>query len=161
MQDKATLLPRFADKIKIDEHSCWIFNAAKDRAGYGRFCHEGKNILAHRYAYEQLLGPIPDGLHLDHYRNNEGPRNAPCSKACCNPEHLEAVPHAVNVRRGRGGQYQASRTHCPQGHEYNERNTYHYTKPAGTPGRGCRVCRGIRSRECRARKNGRQGKSNV
>lgn len=112
---------------------CWIWTAHLNRAGYGqvnRGATEGR-ALVHRVVYEHEVGPIPDGLELDHL----------CSvPACCNPAHLEAVTHAENVRRGRAGdsvrQRAAERTHCANGHPY-EGDNYRITKQGR---RRCRVC---------------------
>lgn len=143
------LSDRFSSKFIVNEHGCWLWTASKNKGGYGQFGFNGKMVKAHRYAYEQLVGPIPDGYDLDHFRNNEGPRNAPCSTSCCNPAHLEPVTRKVNARRGRAGQhgFNSGKTHCKQGHEYNEENTYHHTKASGGPARDCRVCNRIRKRE--------------
>jgi hypothetical protein len=74
---------------------CWIWQLSVTRAGYGSIggSREGTK-LAHRVYYEQAHGPVPEGLELDHL----------CRvPVCCNPDHLEAVTHAENVRRGHTG----------------------------------------------------------
>lgn len=74
---------------------CWNWLKFKDRHGYGHKnlprAEGGKPVLAHRWVYEQLRGPIPDGASLDHLCRNP---------SCVNPDHLEPVTHTENVRRG-------------------------------------------------------------
>ena len=135
---------RFKDKVTIDENGCWIWTAFTCPRGYGRFSFQAKKYLAHRFAYEALVGPIPSGKVIDHYRINQGPRNAPCSTSCCNPEHLEVVTQKKNVRRGIAGnpgrKKKESPTHCKQGHKYDEENSYRYIRPSGVPNIKCRAC---------------------
>ena len=92
---------------------------------------DGTAKKAHRVSWELLVGPIPEGLELDHLCRNHG---------CVNPDHLEPVTHAVNVRRGRGGTSWAQKKHCPQGHPYDDANTYLY--------RGRRSCRECSRQKC-------------
>lgn len=72
---------------------CWTWTGARMTCGYGTLLAEqnGKTVLAHRWSYEHFVGPIPAGYDVDHLCRN---------RACVNPEHLEPVPHAVNVERG-------------------------------------------------------------
>lgn len=71
--------------------SCWLWRRSILASGYGQVRHNGKPSRAHRVAYEVFIGPIPAGLVLDHL----------CGvKSCCNPEHLEPVTQAENLRRG-------------------------------------------------------------
>lgn len=104
---------------------CWPWvRGHVDRGGYGRLGISGKVPLAHRIAYELEVGPIPEGLHLDHTcHNNTGcVGGAAClHRRCQNPAHLEPVTHAVNVRRGNS--FNRSMTHCRRGHEYTPENT--------------------------------------
>lgn len=136
---------------------CWQWTGAKTRGGYGKISAGSETdgtkrmALAHRVAYEHFIGPVPEGLELDHVcHNGTGcPGGLACRhRACVNPWHLEAVTGQVNRQRGEGGAREAARTHCPQGHAYDETNTYH---PPGKPRRICRACN--RAAKARAQKN--------
>ena len=87
---KLTLEERFWSKIDA-AGDCWEYTAGLDRYGYGQFALTKKTKRsAHRYAYTLLVGPIPDGLDLDHL----------CRvRHCVNPDHLEPVTRAENLRR--------------------------------------------------------------
>lgn len=117
---------RFWSKVRQTD-SCWLWTGATSD-GYGRFAHEGRTDVAHRLAWRALVGPIPDGLHIDHL----------CRvRRCVNPEHLEPVTCRENVLRGIGPSAEhAVKTHCPAGHEYTPENTYRYRNM-----RMCRACR--------------------
>lgn len=90
--DVTTLEERFWMKVTGDSYEdCWTWTAALADTGYGRFRTPGRTVFAHRWAYEQVIGPIPDGLQLDHLCRNT---------RCVNPWHLDPVTGRVNVRRG-------------------------------------------------------------
>lgn len=123
-------------KLRHDPHTgCHVY-AGATRNGYG-MTHEirnGKrvNVPVHRVAYEAAKGPIPEGLHIDHLCRN---------RACCNPDHLEAVTKRVNTLRGVGPTAQNSaKTHCKWGHEFTPENT---RQRKG--GRECLACKEARS----------------
>lgn len=130
---------RFGEKFAVDERGCWLWLGHTQKAGgYGVFADKGgKQVLAHRWIYERLMGPIPEGKEIDHL----------CRvRRCVNPQHLEAVTRAENIRRGSAPLFQISKTHCPQGHPYNRENT-RINKAGG------RVCRACTNARYHARKN--------
>ena len=129
MTERTSVKQRFDAKwIPEPNTGCWLWTASTRRGGYGGFWSGGKTVRAHRYAYERWVGPIPDGLELDHLCRNP---------TCVNPDHLEPVTHRENTLRGETiAAANAAKTHCPQGHPYDERNTYVY--PNGR--RNCRTC---------------------
>ena len=117
------LMYRMMDKFTVD-NGCWEWTAAKTSEGYGAIgkgSREEGTVLAHRVMYEALVGPIPNGLVIDHLCRNRG---------CVNPTHMEPVTTRENILRGEGlTAQQARRTHCPAGHSYASKNS-----------RGDRIC---------------------
>lgn len=85
-------------------------------------------MIAHRVAYETWVGPIPDGLTIDHLCRN---------RLCIEPTHLEPVTNRENIQRGGN----SLKTHCPQGHPYDEVNT-----ASRNNRRYCRTCERVRCR---------------
>jgi hypothetical protein len=125
---------------------CWTWTGCTMPAGHGQLTivveRAKRRVLAHRFVWGLARGPVADGLELDHLCRNA---------ACCNPAHLEAVTHRVNVRRGDGWAGRHARAvACPHGHAYDEKNTY--VDKAGR--RKCRRCNSLRvakiKREARA-----------
>lgn len=128
--DKNGPVPEYAPHLG----PCWCWLAAENGAGYGIFRLDGRNVRAHRWAYEALVGPIPKGLQLDHL----------CRvRHCVNPAHLEPVTSRQNSERGLPGgrTWRKNITHCPSGHEYSPENTRVYYGS-----RVCLACRRERSR---------------
>jgi hypothetical protein len=129
-------------------NECWIWRGAKDRKGYARFRDsDGRTVSVHRFAYQNTVGEIPDGMVLDHLCRNPG---------CCNPAHLEPVTNAENIRRGRQGQPQLSRTHCPKGHPYDDANTLRYRANE----RLCRECQRLNWRKQESRRQAARSSKN-
>lgn len=119
---------RFWSRVNKTD-GCWLWTAGGIPQGYGAFKPSGsKQVLVHRWAYEALVGPIPEGLVIDHLCR---------TRRCVNPDHLEPVSNEENLRRGYGYALRnGMRTACKNGHEYTEENTYR--DPQG----------GIRCRQC-------------
>lgn len=114
---------------------CWVWQGCRITPhGYGCLHYKGRQRAAHRVSYEHFVGPIPEGLELDHLCRNP---------ACVNPTHLEPVTHRENVVRGVGfSGTNVRKTHCKRGHPFDEENTDYVAA-----GRECRACRPIRRRE--------------
>lgn len=149
-----TRLPqRFWAKVTVDPATgCWVWTAAKAPNGYGKVQagsrRDGTRHIrsAHRFAYEALMGPVPEGKQLDHL----------CRvRACVNPAHMEPVTNRENTMRGalpanmraRGGAHNRAKTHCRNGHPYSEANTYVYKNQ-----RYCRACNNEQTRRRRPAK---------
>lgn len=92
-------------RLALKPNGCVEYNGGDNGVGYGKVNRDGRSVYAHRAMWELMVGPIPEGLELDHLC-----RNPPC----VNVGHLEPVTHAENMRRAA-----AARTHCPHGHEYD------------------------------------------
>lgn len=125
-----TSLPeRIRVKIVVQEDGCWNWTGQRCR-NYGRYEVRDRKAgtrqvwRAHRLVWTLLRGPCPTDT-LDHLCSNT---------LCVNPDHLEPVTRGENTRR----YYAALTTHCPEGHPYDDGNTYY--KP-GTRKRTCRACR--------------------
>ncbi len=107
---------------------CWLWTGALVRGGYGRFKIAAAHPLAHRFAYQQAVGAIPDGLTIDHRCRN---------RQCVNPVHLRVMPLSDNQRLG--GNY--VKMCCPRGHAYDRLQVTKTERRF----RYCRICDNARS----------------
>lgn len=136
-----TVEGRFWAKVRYEPEAlrCWEWTGARRPEGHGVFrvnYGANKNIPAHMYSYELLIGLVPEKLVLDHLCRNPG---------CVNPFHLDPVPQGVNVIRGDAPPgVNIRKTHCVRGHEFTEDNIYR-TKEHPLH-RQCRECSLARSR---------------
>jgi hypothetical protein len=127
----------------VHDSDCWLRTlgvrpgTAGNGGGYSRLYRHGKTVYAHRLAFETWVGPIPDGLQIDHLCER---RN------CINPAHLQATTSKGNLAHGKTN---AMKTHCPRGHPYD------IITAQGS--RGCSICRAAASRKSwnRRQRNGR------
>lgn len=121
---------RFWQYVNKDApQGCWEWTGGLSH-GYGNFMarHEDgtyAQVQAHRFAYRLLVGPVPDGLVMDHLCRN---------KLCVRPLHLDPVTQRVNVQRGDAAVAHAA---CGRGHPFDAENTY--IAPNGI--RACKTCR--------------------
>ncbi len=131
---------RIKRRTRVDANGCWIWQGKPGSNGYvsvtttlasGARWHTS----AHRAAYYFLVGPIPEGLVIDHLCRNP---------VCVNPDHLEPVTQRENALRSpiSMATLNSAKTHCPKGHPYDEQNTVWYVNPGGrkTRTRACRTC---------------------
>lgn len=112
---------------------CWKWGGYLNTSGYGTISISSRDVLVHRFLYELVIGPIPEGMQIDHLCRH---------RWCVNPYHMEPVTPRENTMRGISFSAQnARKTHCPQGHPYDETNTIHYGRR-----RYCRTCRDARNK---------------
>lgn len=107
---------------------CHVWFGSTDRGGYGKFFSGGRDVRAHRFAFERANGKIPSGGMIDHM----------CRvRACVNPTHLRVVTNKENTTRNSVGPtaINAAKTHCKRGHEFTPENTR-----ISRRGRACRKC---------------------
>lgn len=129
-------IPKLEEKYDIDSNGCWNWNRFVDHNGYGSFRIKGNTRTAHRVIWELLRGKVPEGLVLDHLCRN---------RKCVNPEHLEVVTQRENCMRGLIG----GKTHCKNGHLFDEENTLISQGEKQYTRRNCKSCDRIRKRAYR------------
>lgn len=110
---------------------CWLWNGAYSLCPGNTKYPQYRSKRAHRISYQRYVGKIPEGLELDHLCRNP---------MCVRPDHLEAVTHMENMRRGKSPTtVNRNKTTCPKGHPYD------YFRP-GNNYRACTDCKKSRAR---------------
>lgn len=148
-KQREPLLARLMRYVEVQPNGCWLWIGSLTPMGYGQLqlapgqlgVDRRRPVLSHIVAYGLYVGRVPDGLELDHtcHKREECPGGICIHRRCCNPDHLEAVTHKVNLSRGSGiSATNAAKTHCIRGHEFTPENTT-IKKKNGT--RECRACR--------------------
>ncbi len=141
MRKASEPIGRFVTKIAIHPFSlCWEWTAGCFSNGYGAFAvSRSRTTQAHRWSYEWFIGPIPAKTEIDHL----------CAmRRCVNPNHLEAVAHALNMERSKVGAPRRLQTLCFHGHPLTEANVWRRSNGQ----RQCRECNRIRQQATRDRK---------
>ena len=117
-------------RMEPQPNGCIHYTGYLDVKGYGRVTRLSGSPLAHRAAYEHFVGPIPEGMTIDHECHN---RDETCAggdscrhRRCVNWEHLAPKPQGANTLASATtpASVNAAKTHCIHGHEFEPENTY-------------------------------------
>jgi hypothetical protein len=139
---------RFWSKVGKSD-GCWTWTGRHSGTGYGVVTVHNRgrrDTSAHRVAYELTHGPVPEGMHLDHFACD--------NRGCCNPDHVRPVTPRENTLRSDGtAAWFLARQVCAKGHPFAGENLA--LRPSGD-GRKCRRCHAEYMVEYR--KQGRQKK---
>lgn len=113
--------------IMIPESTCWHWTGCIDRDGYAKMSTKNRPTMVYRISYELFVGPIPEGMVIDHICRQ---------RDCVNPKHLEVVTSRENTMRSpiAPAALNARKTHCSEGHELVDAS--HPSKKQ----RGCLIC---------------------
>ncbi len=125
---------RFMDKVRELPSGCWEWTAAKNDSGYGVFWLGERTRPAHIASYLLFVGPVPDGLELDHYRF---PQDGCLGPSCARFDHVRpTTPLENTLRSDSPAAWNRSKDRCKRGHKFTPENTR--VNAAGN--RHCRKC---------------------
>ena len=122
----------FRAKYEIRDNGCWEWTHCVTTEGYGQYWDGKRQVLAHRWSYEQAIGPIPAGKQLHHSCR---------MRRCVNPRHVTPLtPREHLLKGGTIIAAQVAKTHCSRGHPFDEANTHYRKAPPRRVWRSCRIC---------------------
>jgi hypothetical protein len=134
-----------------DANGCHIWTGRRSHSGYAMGHYKGVKGFVYRIRYEREVGPVPEGMDLDHYVCDNGPGG------CCNPLHCRPATHRDNIRRSQSPPgINARKTHCPNGHELSGDNL-DQAELRSQGSRKCRMCKNAGARSRRAARPRRPG----
>jgi hypothetical protein len=123
---------RMLDRCEGDAAGCVLWNGCLNSKGYGVVSFRGSRVLTHRLSYEFHVGPIADGMTIDHLCRN---------KRCVRPDHLEVVSREENSRRAA-----PHLDNCKRGHALTGLNLVMKKRGSLPAVRNCRACTAGRAR---------------
>lgn len=132
-------LGRMLDRCEGTAEGCVVWTGCLNSRGYGVVSFRGSRVLTHRLSYEAQVGPIADGMTIDHLCRN---------KRCVHPDHLEVVTREENSRRA-----SPHLDACKRGHPLVGLNLVIKKRGSLPAVRNCRACAAGRARAvvfCRA-----------
>ncbi|MCI3246278.1 HNH endonuclease signature motif containing protein [Streptomyces spinosisporus] len=131
---------RFETRIRKESSDCHVWTGPLDKDGYGSFFLRRRNRRAHRVAWYDMHGPVPDGLVINHVCRN---------RACVNPQRLQAVTVRENTLKDSStvSAINARKTHCKNGHPFDRV----YRKSNGGQQRYCSICEAAKKRRLQAK----------
>jgi hypothetical protein len=145
--DRERTLSRFWAKVNKTD-ACWLWTGSRagrgkrtSKARYGHMAFHGRSVGAHRIAYALLVGPLLDGMEIDHLCGNT---------LCVRPDHLEQVTGAENARRSGPTRGRMASGVCRLGHPIQGRNLL-IVRRSDRPGGIRKVCRECQNARYRAR----------
>jgi HNH endonuclease len=139
------VLARWNRLLSKQANGCWIWTGTNTADGYARWRYKpgAREMFVHVWAYLAFIGPIPEGMQVDHRCHTDAVAKSECAggdacehRRCCNPDHLETVTPSENTLRQR--HHNRGKTECPKGHPLEGANLIVWKDGK----RRCRTCMG-------------------